>query len=94
MELRQQFVNLAECGHFTISEPCEQFSISRKTGHKWIGRYRDHGKTGLKVRTSLPPAHAEIAKKGQATAALPPSDPGRCAVTAPPGASEASKRSS
>lgn len=54
MELRQQFVSLAESGHFTIRELCEQFSISRKTGHKWIGRYREHGNAGLADRSRAP----------------------------------------
>ena len=54
MELRQRFVSLAESGHFTISELCEQFSISRKTGHKWIVRYRDFGIAGLADRSRAP----------------------------------------
>ena len=54
MELRQRFVGLAESGHFTISELCEQFSISRKTGHKRIVRYRDFGIAGLADRSRSP----------------------------------------
>jgi putative transposase len=54
MELRQRFVSLAESGHFTITELCEQFSISRKTGHKWILRYRDFGVSGLADRSRAP----------------------------------------
>jgi transposase-like protein len=38
MEQKQRFVLLAESGYFTISELCEQFEISRKSGHKWINR--------------------------------------------------------
>lgn len=54
MELRQRFVNLAQSGHFTISELCEQFSISRKTGHKWVKRYRDFGRVGLADQSRAP----------------------------------------
>ncbi|MCF6312066.1 MAG: integrase core domain-containing protein [Verrucomicrobiales bacterium] len=54
MELRQRFVSLAQSGHFTISELCEQFSISRKTGHKWVKRYRDFGRAGLADRSRSP----------------------------------------
>ena len=43
MEQRQRFISLIESGHFTISEICKQFKVSRKTGHKWIGRYREFG---------------------------------------------------
>ena len=54
MEQRHRFVSLAQSGHFTISELCEQFSISRKTGHKWIVRYRDFGVSGLADRSRAP----------------------------------------
>ncbi len=54
MELRQRFVSHAESGHFSITELCEQFSISRKTGHKWIVRYRDFGVSGLADRSRAP----------------------------------------
>ncbi len=39
---------------FTISELCEQFGISRKTGHKWIGRYAQFGSAGLAERSRAP----------------------------------------
>jgi hypothetical protein len=35
MEQKQRFINLAQSGHFTVTELCEQFAITRKTGHKW-----------------------------------------------------------
>ena len=25
---------------------CEDYGISRKTGYKWLGRYREHGPEG------------------------------------------------
>ena len=50
MEQRQRFVALAMSDQFTISELCEQFGISRKTGHKWIGRYAQFGSAGLAER--------------------------------------------
>ena len=54
-----RFVTLAQSGHFTVSELCEQFSISRKTGHKWIGRFVAGGAKGLEDRSRAPksPAH-------------------------------------
>ena len=54
MEQRQRFVSLAKSGHFTVTELCEQFSISRKTGHKWISRYHEFGQSGLDDRSRAP----------------------------------------
>ncbi len=36
MEQKQRFINLAQSGRFTVSELCEEFGITRKTGHKWL----------------------------------------------------------
>ncbi len=47
MEQKQRFVSLARSGHFTVTELCEEFGISRKTGHKWLARYREGGTAGL-----------------------------------------------
>ena len=33
-----------------MSEFCRRFDISRKTGYKWLGRYRAEGPAGLKER--------------------------------------------
>jgi transposase InsO family protein len=54
MEQKQRFVSLAQSGHFTVSELCEQFGISRKTGHKWLGRYEERGFEGLEERSRAP----------------------------------------
>ncbi|HEY5745323.1 MAG TPA: helix-turn-helix domain-containing protein [Chryseolinea sp.] len=54
MEQKQRFVSLAQSGHFTVSELCEQFGISRKTGHKWLGRYEESGLEGLEERSRAP----------------------------------------
>ena len=54
MELKQQFVSLAESGHFTAAELCREFGISRKTRHKWLRRYRLHGRSGLEEKSRAP----------------------------------------
>ena len=54
MEVSKRISSLAESGDFTIAELCEQFSISRKTGHKWILRYRDSGVAALADRSRAP----------------------------------------
>jgi transposase InsO family protein len=54
MDQRHRFVSLAESGHFTVIELCEQFGISRKTAYKWIGRFRECGSKGLEDRSRAP----------------------------------------
>src|ERR1700722_3608021 len=54
MEQKQRFINLAQSGHFTVTELCEEFGITRKTGHKWLGRYAAYGMEGLKERSRAP----------------------------------------
>ena len=54
MEQKQRFINLAQSGHFTVTELCEEFGITRKTGHKWLGRYAALGMEGLKERSRAP----------------------------------------
>lgn len=54
MSERAKFVLAAEEGVFSMTELCERFSISRKTGYKWLGRYRDGGLEALKDRSRAP----------------------------------------
>lgn len=48
MSLREEFVQLVE-GRTTMSlaKLCQRYGISRKTGYKWLGRYRKQGLEGL-----------------------------------------------
>ena len=50
----QRFVNLMESGHFTVSELCEEYGVSRKTGHRWLARYTEAGRAGLEDRSRAP----------------------------------------
>jgi transposase-like protein len=54
MEQKQRFVSLAESGYFTVTELCREFGISRKTGHKWLSRYRLDGRSGLEEKSRAP----------------------------------------
>ena len=36
-----QFVSLAGSGHFTMTELCRDFGVSRKTGHKWVASHAE-----------------------------------------------------
>jgi transposase InsO family protein len=44
---RMQFVIEALGGAFSMSELCERYEVSRKTGYKWLKRYRAEGWRGL-----------------------------------------------
>ena len=54
MEERLRFVSLAGSGRFEIGKLCSEFGISRKSGYKWLERYREHGSAGLKDRSRAP----------------------------------------
>jgi len=54
MSLRKEFIMLATDEGANISRLCCQFEISRKTGYKWIHRYRAEGETGLADRSRRP----------------------------------------
>ena len=49
-----RFVMLAQSARFTVSELCEQFGISRKTGYKHLDRYAANGLKGLALRSHRP----------------------------------------
>jgi transposase len=54
MEEIVRFVILAQSARFTVSELCEQFGISRKTGYKYLARYAAAGLPGLALRSHRP----------------------------------------
>jgi putative transposase len=47
MHERIQFVLLLQQGEHSMTELCDLFEISRKTGYKWLLRYRQYGPAGL-----------------------------------------------
>ena len=54
MEQKQRFVSLAGSGHFTMTELCRDFEISRQTGHKWAARHAAGGMKGLEEHSRAP----------------------------------------
>ena len=54
MEQKERFAMLATSDRYTITELCEDFGISRKTGHKWLSRYAVLGKAGLVDQSRAP----------------------------------------
>ena len=57
VEQRLKFVMAAEAGEEPFSWLCEVWGISRKTGYKWLERYRTEGLAGLLDRPSAPRHH-------------------------------------
>lgn len=51
---RHKFILAHQKGLFSMTELCHRFSISRKTGYKWIHRYRDGGIEALHDRSRAP----------------------------------------
>ena len=56
MEEIIRFVMLAQTDRFTVTDLCEQFGISRKTGYKHLERYAASGLRGLQERSHRPHA--------------------------------------
>lgn len=54
VSLRQEFVTMVQHGTVNISELCRRYGVSRKTGYKWLGRYRREGPAGLPDRSRRP----------------------------------------
>ena len=54
MEEIIRFVTLAQTDRFTVTDLCEQFGISRKTGYKHLERYATSGLKGLQPRSHRP----------------------------------------
>lgn len=50
-EQRLRFLEDYRLSYYSITELAERFSISRKTAHKWISRYKEHGKRGFHERS-------------------------------------------
>jgi len=54
MSQRKEFVSLASAENANISELCNRFDISRKTGYKWIDRFCAEGDSGMADRSRRP----------------------------------------
>lgn len=57
MEERMRFVAKVLGDEGTMTELCARYGISRKTGYKWLERYRQEGAGGLKERARAPHHH-------------------------------------
>jgi transposase InsO family protein len=54
MRERARFVKDARSGVWTMTELCERYGISRKTGYKRLGRFQAEGSEGLEDRSRAP----------------------------------------
>jgi len=54
MEERARFVLEVEKAEMSVAELCRRYGVSRKTGYKWIRRYRAEGLDGIRERSSRP----------------------------------------
>ncbi len=53
-EQRQRFLEDYKLNYYSVTELAERFSISRKTAHKWINRYKENGQSGFHERSRRP----------------------------------------
>ncbi len=56
VSLRVEFCRLANGPDVNMSVLCQRFSISRKTGYKWLHRFREEGEAALVDRSRRPKA--------------------------------------
>jgi len=54
VSLRQEFIQMSRKESMPFSALCQRFSISRKTGYKWLERYNAFGEAGLLDRSKTP----------------------------------------
>ena len=54
VEERLQFIQDALSDRFTMSELCARYGVSRRIGYKWLARYEEEGRRGLKDRSRAP----------------------------------------
>jgi putative transposase len=57
MDERVRFIGDHTLGFWTMTELCALYGISRKTGYKWLDRYRQEGAAGLRDRPHAAHAH-------------------------------------
>jgi len=54
MEQRERFVRDDRLALYTMTELCDRYDISRKTGYKWLERFDAGGRAGLSDRSRAP----------------------------------------
>lgn len=57
MDERMKFMLMHAEGGWSMTDLCEMFGVSRKTGYKWRQRYEEHGMEGLRAQSRAPHRH-------------------------------------
>jgi transposase-like protein len=54
VDQRLQFLSSYQKEEMSVSELCSEFGVSRRTGYRWINRYKESGPEGLLNLSSKP----------------------------------------
>jgi transposase InsO family protein len=54
VEERERFIDDYRLGLYDMTELCERYAVSRKTGYKWLARYDAGGRPALRDRSRAP----------------------------------------
>jgi len=54
VEERIRFIEDARSDRFTMAELCARYGVSRRVGYKWIERFEEEGRRGLRDRSRAP----------------------------------------
>jgi putative transposase len=69
-EQRLQVVQAYESRNFSMTDLCKQYGISRKTGYKWVHRFKEHDKEGLTDLSRAPHSPHQCYSKSQIDRAI------------------------
>jgi putative transposase len=54
VEQRERFIRDHRLDLYAMAELCARYGVSRKTGYKWLARFEDAGRSGLRDRSRAP----------------------------------------
>ena len=54
VEQRERFIRDHRLELYSMVELCTRYGISRKTGYKWLDRFEEAGRQGLRDRSRAP----------------------------------------
>ena len=54
MDQRERFIQDHRVDLYTMAELCARYGVSRKTGYKWLDRFDEEGRHGLRDRSRAP----------------------------------------
>jgi putative transposase len=54
MDQRERFIDDERLALYSMTELCARYGVSRKTGYKWLARFAEDGRRGLRDRSRAP----------------------------------------